>query len=99
MKLYAVSRIQAEFLTFIDNIPRNLSERFKLNVVSDLIQHGYSFIRILQVLYFGHRHYSAVIQLYVYTLSGFRSLCTRIFDVVYRRSFYEIGCNHLDAVN
>lgn len=99
MKLYAVSRLQAEFLTFIDNIPRNLSERFKLNAVSDLIQHGYSLIRILQVLYFGHRHYSAVIQLYVYTLSGFLSLCARILDVVYRCSFYEIGCNHLDAVN
>lgn len=99
MKLYAVSRLQAEFLAFIDNIPRNLSERFKLNVDSDLVQHGYSLVRILQVLYFGHRYYSAVIQLYVHTLSGFRSLCTRIFDVVHRRSFYEIGCNHLDAVN
>ena len=99
MKLYTVSRLQTEFLAFIDNIPRNLSERFKLNAVSDLIQHGYSLICILQVLYFGHRYYSAVIQLYVYTLSGFRSLCTRIFDAVYRRSFYEVGCNHLDAVN
>ena len=99
MKLYAVSRLQAEFLAFIDNIPRNLSERFKFNAVSDLIQHGYSLVCILQVLYFGHRHYSAVIQLYVYTLSGFRSLCTRIFDAVYRRSFYEIGRNRLDAVN
>ena len=99
MKLYAVSRLQAEFLTFIDNIPRNLSERFKLNVVSDLIQHGYSFIRILQVLYFGHRHYSAVIQLYVYTLSGFSSLRTRIFNAVHRCSFYEISCNCLDTIH
>ncbi len=99
MKLYAVSRLQAEFLTFIDNIPRNLSERLKLNAVSDLIQYGYSLICILQVLYFGHRYYSAGIQLYVHTLSGFRSLCTRIFDVVYRRSFYEIGCNCLDTIH
>lgn len=99
MKLYAVSRLQTEFLTFIDNILRNLPERLKLNVASDLIQHGYSLVCILQVLYFGHRHYSAVIQLYVHTLSGFRSLCTRILDVVYRRSFYEIGRNRPDAVD